>query len=138
MQESFVEKTAAEKMQIKPGRKVRLVNAPESASVALWGNQAAVPAQDLLDGPAAQGALADIIVLFAHHRADLERLLPDVPAALAPGGFAWVAYHKGTSPVKTDINRDSIWRYAQTLQMDAVSQISIDDDWSALRLKLRG
>lgn len=50
----------------------------------------------------------------------------------------WVAYHKSTSPVKTDINRDSIWRYVKTLQMDAVSQISIHEDWSALRLKPLG
>ena len=55
--------------------------------------------------------------------------------ALAPNGMIWVAYHKGTSPVKTDINRDSIWAYARTIGMDAVAQVSINDDWSAVRLK---
>jgi hypothetical protein len=48
----------------------------------------------------------------------------------------WVTYHKGTSKVKTDINRDTINAYASTLGMQGVAIISIDDDWSALRLKL--
>ena len=54
---------------------------------------------------------------------------------LAPGGALWVTYHKGTSKIKTDINRDSINAYAGTLGMQAVAIISVDDDWAALRLK---
>lgn len=125
-------KTAAEKMMIKPGRSVRLVNAPEGAAGLLGLPDGARPV-DAGGDPTAQ---ADVIVLFAHHRADLEALLPGLRPAVAPGGMIWVAYHKGASPVKTDINRDSIWAYARTVEMDAVSQVSIDDDWSALRLRL--
>jgi hypothetical protein len=51
----------------------------------------------------------------------------------------WVSYHKGTSKVKTDINRDTINAYANSLCLQGVAIISIDDDWSALRLKrIRG
>jgi hypothetical protein len=46
-----------------------------------------------------------------------------------------VTYHKGTSHVRSDINRDSIWRYAQTLGLAAVAIIAVDEDWAALRLK---
>jgi len=46
-----------------------------------------------------------------------------------------VAYHKGTSQIKTDINRDSINAYASTLGFQGVAMISINEDWSALRLK---
>jgi hypothetical protein len=38
--------------------------------------------------------------------------------------------------VKTDIHRDTINAYAQTLGLQGVAMISINDDWSALRLKL--
>jgi hypothetical protein len=38
--------------------------------------------------------------------------------------------------VKTDIHRDTINAYAKTLGLEGVAMISIDDDWSALRLKL--
>ena len=47
-----------------------------------------------------------------------------------------ITYHKGTSKTKTDINRDSINTYAQTIGLVGVAMISIDDDWSALRLKV--
>jgi hypothetical protein len=48
----------------------------------------------------------------------------------------WIAYHKGTSKVKTDIHRDSINAYALTLGMVGVAMIAINDDWAALRLKV--
>lgn len=129
------ERSIAQKMQIKPGRSVRLVNAPQNATALLSGLPEDIR---LLDEPAPGETVlpADILILFAHHRTDLETLLPDLRTAITPGGIIWVAYHKGTSLVKTDINRDSIWRYAQTIGMNAVSQVSIDDDWSALRLKV--
>lgn len=129
------ERSIAQKMQIKPGRSVRLVNAPQNATALLSGRPEDIR---LLDEPAPGETVlpADILILFAHHRTDLETLLPDLRTAITPGGIIWVAYHKGTSLVKTDINRDSIWRYAQTIGMNAVSQVSIDDDWSALRLKV--
>jgi hypothetical protein len=38
--------------------------------------------------------------------------------------------------VKTDINRDTINAYAASLGLQGVAMISIDDDWSALRLKI--
>jgi hypothetical protein len=47
----------------------------------------------------------------------------------------WVTYPKGTSKIKSDINRDSIWKYAQTIGLEAVAIFSVDGDWSALRPK---
>jgi len=38
--------------------------------------------------------------------------------------------------VKNDINRDTINTYAHTIRLEGVAMISIDEDWSALRLKL--
>ncbi len=35
-----------------------------------------------------------------------------------------------------NINRDSIAEYALSLGLEGVAIISVDDDWSALRLKL--
>ena len=44
-------------------------------------------------------------------------------------------YHTGTSKVKTDIHRDTINAYAHTPGLTGVFMISIDEDWSALRVK---
>lgn len=123
------EKPVAQKLLIKPGRKVGLVNAPQDHAELL--------------GELAGGTLVtdeslplDILVLFANDRADLEQYLPQTRERIAPGGIIWVAYHKGTSKTKTDIHRDSINDYAKTLGMEGIFIISINADWSALRLKL--
>ena len=83
------------------------------------------------------GASADVIQLFVDSRAELEDTLALAKAALSgPKGSLWVTYYKGTSKIKTDIHRDSINAYAHTLGLEGVAMVSIDDDWSALRLKV--
>jgi hypothetical protein len=77
-----------------------------------------------------------LILLFAEDKAALVKGLSDCKRLLEPGGALWVAYIKGTSTRKTDINRNSIRDYVATIGLDTVSQIAIDDDWSALRLKV--
>ena len=77
----------------------------------------------------------EAIQVFVANRAELEAQLPRLTELLAPKGMLWVSYHKGTSKVKTDINRDTINAYAKSIGLEGVAMISIDDDWSALRLK---
>lgn len=47
----------------------------------------------------------------------------------------WFAYPKGTSKIKTDINRDTIRVTAAEFGLKTVTAISIDETWSALRLR---
>ncbi len=57
-------------------------------------------------------------------------------ASLKPGGLLWLTYPKGTSQFKVDINRDSIRAYAESNGFKTVAMISVDETWSALRLKV--
>lgn len=47
----------------------------------------------------------------------------------------WVAYPNGSSRVKTDINRDILWEMLKIQNIRPVSQIALDDTWSALRFR---
>ncbi|RXK86822.1 DUF3052 family protein [Filimonas effusa] len=47
----------------------------------------------------------------------------------------WIAYPKGTSKVKTDINRDTIRETVETFGLSTVTAVSINDIWSALRFR---
>ena len=47
----------------------------------------------------------------------------------------WIAYLKQTASKATDINRDSINAYAKENGITGVAMISLDLDWSGLRLK---
>lgn len=77
----------------------------------------------------------DLVQVFVTSRKDLEAKLPLLKMVLKPKGLLWVSYPKGTSKIKADVNRDSIREYAQSIGLEAVSMISVDDTWSALRLK---
>jgi hypothetical protein len=84
---------------------VRLVDRLEQATTAL------VFADDA-------GSLRDIL---AAHRDQLAR----------PGVF-WVAYPKGN---RTDLNRDSLWPILGEYGMRPISQVAVDEVWSALRFR---
>jgi hypothetical protein len=124
------DKTIAQKLMIKEGQSVLLLNAPHGYNSVLGTLPKNTTAVKTLTRP------VDLIQLFVANRRELEEQLPKLKAALKPDGILWVTYHKGTSQIKTDINRDSINAYAHTIGMQGVSMISIDDDWSALRLKV--
>ncbi len=123
------DKTVAEKLQIKPSQKILLVNAPQGYRDLLGELPADVTVLK-------KAAAADLIQVFVVSREDLEEQLLRLKPLLAPKGLLWVTYHKGTSKRKSDINRDSIAAYASAIGLQAVAMISVDDDLSALRLKL--
>jgi hypothetical protein len=120
-------KSVADKLQIKAGKVVLTVNDPADYAVLLGKLPDGARMMTKSEQP------VDIVHVFAHNCAEMEKLLPGLKDRLKPGGFIWLSYHKGGSGVATDINRDSIWRYRQTIGLQAVSQVAINDDWSALR-----
>ena len=124
------EKTVAEKLLIKPGKKVLFVNAPQDLAELLGS----LPAGVIMLNEASEPA--DIILAFIKNRQELEEQLANLKAALDPKGALWITYYKGTARIKTNIHRDSINAYAKTLGLTGVMMISVDQDWSALRLKI--
>jgi len=77
----------------------------------------------------------DVVLLFAMNRKELEQYFPTARERMGDKGSLWVAYLKQTASKATDIHRDSINAYAKENGITAVAIISIDGDWSALRMK---
>ncbi len=123
------DKSIIQKLSVKPGSRFLLVN-PPAGYIEKLGKlpEGAV----LLSDSSCQ---VEAIQVFVANRSELEETLPQLKELLSAKGMLWVTYHKGTSSVKTDINRDTIYSYAQTLGLQGVAMISIDNDWSALRVK---
>jgi hypothetical protein len=124
------DKSIAQKLYIKPGYKFLLVNPPDGY-LAQMGELP--PGTIILSDSSCS---VEAIQVFISNRSELEAYIPRLKKLLAPKGMIWVTYHKGSSKVKTDINRDTINTYAHSIGLEGVAMISIDDDWSALRLKL--
>ncbi|HYB38361.1 MAG TPA: hypothetical protein VEF72_23290 [Mycobacterium sp.] len=66
-------------------------------------------------------------------RPDLPSLRP-VYAAAHAGRLAWVSYPKPGQP-GTDLRRDWLIRALRQYSVEAVQDVSINDTWSALRLR---
>lgn len=120
------EKTIADKMFLQNAKSLAVLN-----GAAHPGMLAQLPAQ-LID----QGTVpADVVLMFALNQKELEQYLPQAQERLGDKGSLWIAYLKQTASKATDINRDTIDAYAREHGITAVAIISIDGDWSALRLK---
>ncbi len=79
---------------------------------------------------------ADVVQIFLKSKKELEEQLPKLKTSVSPKGIIWVTYPKGTSSMKSDINRDVIRVYADGVGLEVVAIFSVDDDWLALRLKI--
>jgi hypothetical protein len=123
-------KSVAEKMYIRPGMKIGFFNVPDNLSELLG----ALPEDISLIKKPESGSL-DFMLGFIENRAMMEQKLPALATQLNPEGALWVAYHKGSSSIQTDINRDSIHEFAKTLNLKGVAMVSINKNWSGFRFK---
>ena len=67
--------------------------------------------------------------------AELDRIGVAAIRAAKHDGLLWISYPKGSSKVKTDLNRDILRGLLHKEGLDAVAMISIDDVWSAMRFR---
>ena len=119
------DKTIADKLYLKTARTLAVLNGAVNPSVA-----AQLP-EEMQD----EAAAADIVVVFALNQAELEKYWEPALSRLGDKASLWIAYLKPTAPKATDIDRDSIFAWAKERGVTGVAMISMDADWSAVRLK---
>ena len=121
-------KPVAAKLGIKPGHSVHLI-APPDGYEALLGTAVV----DAVAG--AKGGPFDAVILFIPTSATLTTHSAKAIAALKPGGLMWLAYPKKTGAMASDMYRERAWEAFSAFDWRPVSQIAIDDTWSALRFR---
>jgi hypothetical protein len=77
---------------------------------------------------------ANTLVFINNNREYLDFLEGDLNKII-PDSVLWFAYPKGTSKIKTDINRDTIRVAGEKFNITTVTAISINETWSALRFR---
>jgi hypothetical protein len=120
------------KLGIKPKQRVLILNAPEGYTEQL---NSLLPADVELVTTPTTDANFDVVHQFVRNKTEVEKDTPMSIHLVKPGGLLWISYPKQSSKVTTDINRNVLWKIFPDSDWRPVTQISIDDVWSALRFR---
>jgi hypothetical protein len=118
------DKPVAERLQVKNGRTLAVIGAPPAVGRAI-------------DAVRAKPAAADVVLAFAHDSAELKKQITHL-LKTPETAILWLAYPKLTSKLAGDLSRETVRETSAMHGLETVSQIAIDDDWSAMRLKRVG
>ncbi len=121
------DKPVAERLQVKGKRRLAVLAAPEGLEGTIGVSHARADAET-----------AEVVLLFVRDRAGFDTALPALLERVTPTAILWLAYPKLTSTHAGDLSRDTLRAAVLARGLDTVSQIAIDQDWSALRLKRLG
>lgn len=123
-------KSLVEKLGMKAGMSVALVNPPDSYFDLLDE----LPEVDFV--PSLTPSI-DFIHFFTTESAEIERQFPLLKHALSLTGQLWISWPKGSSKVETDLNENIIRELGLAAGLVDVKVAAIDETWSALKFVYR-
>jgi hypothetical protein len=120
----------AQKLGIKPGATIALVDAPDGIE------QTLAPLPEGLTLRRGNRGGREMTIWFTTSRRELERRF-DAVAKTVGEGTLWMAWPKRSSGVETDLSEDAIREVALPVGMVDTKVCAIDETWSGLRLTRR-
>lgn len=124
-------RSLVDKLGIKPGSKIAILDAPRGYRTTLGKLPAGVTVASTVRG------VFPFIHFFVFSRDILERRLPALLKALQPAGALWISWPKKASGVSTDITEDVVRAVALPTGLVDVKVAAIDEIWSGLKLVRR-
>jgi hypothetical protein len=121
--------TLAGKLRMQPGQRVLILNAPSGYVRQLEPLPEGIGLEQVPEGK------YDFVHVFVTNGAELERFGPAALQSVTYDGLFWISYPKRSSKVKTDLSRDMGWDVVANAGLRPVTQVSIDETWSALRFR---
>jgi hypothetical protein len=121
-----------QKLGIKPGMSIAVLNAPPNIDTILGELPDNVSITRWLRGH------RDLVLIFITHQVELAARVPALISAIAPNGMIWVAWPKRASKIQTDMTEDVIREIVlPTSDLVDVKVCAIDQVWSGLKLVIR-
>ena len=124
-------KPLVEKLGIKAGASVAIVNAPKGYDRILGGLPSGVTRKGNAGGP------LDFIQFFTREKRALEHRFAALARALAPAGMLWISWPKKASGVATDLTEDVIRAIGLARGLVDVKVAAVDEVWSGLKFVRR-
>jgi hypothetical protein len=121
-------KPLAEKLGLKPGQRVGLLNAPIGYAAMVGPVLKQVELVDPVRNP------ISFLHIFVMTAADARRQIKKARTLVADDGTIWISWPKKTSGWKTDVTEDTIRNAALSNDLVDVKVCAVDDTWSGLKL----
>lgn len=113
----------AKKFQLQDGQGLKLINPPAGYENYLTSEEITVADNQ------------EAVLIFTNSLAEVQQIVPPAFKSVPKDALVWVAYPKGSSGVRTDVNRDKLWDALKQTGWRPVRQIAVDHVWSALRFR---
>jgi hypothetical protein len=117
------------KLRIQPGHRVLILKAPPGYVEEMGDLPEGVQVAEQPEGT------FDFVQLFVKSLAELRSESPTAFEAVKYDGLLWISYPKKSSKLKSDLTRDVIWAEVVKTGRRPVAQVSVNDVWSAIRLR---
>jgi predicted SnoaL-like aldol condensation-catalyzing enzyme len=117
------------KLGLKPGMRALVLGAPSGYMNSL------APLPDQVEVSQNLGSTHEFVQFFATKKSDIAKSAKKLLQSATPGALVWITYPKKTSGVDSDLSREAVWAAMEGTGWRPVSQIAIDEIWSALRFR---
>lgn len=127
----YSKRSLVDKLGIKPGHRVAILNAPRGYESALGALPEGATRVASLRSP------LELIQYFTVERRELEGAFAKLKAALKDSGALWVSWPKGASKVATDLNENVVREVGLRHGLVDVKVCAVDETWSGLKFVVR-
>jgi len=126
-------KPLIEKLGIKPGFRIAIVQAPAGYDLGT------LPPGIVFSDPTS--GMLDFIQLFSRERAELVRQFPILREALSANGALWISWPKATAPkpirLATDLDENAVREIGLNNGLVDVKVVAVNEIWSGLKFVYR-
>lgn len=124
-------KPLVQKLGIKPGMRLIILNAPEDYNATLGTLPDVVEVVDTFAGS------FDFIQFFTTESARLEAEFPRLKAGLTSNGMLWISWAKKAAKIPTDLNDNIIREMGLANGLVDVKVCAVDERWSGMKFVYR-
>ncbi len=119
----------AQKLQIKAPQTLSVMNAPTGYLAKLKAELTGITVLKC------SKTKSEAVLAFVNNLAEADKFFPLAITAVKPDGLLWIAYPKGGSKSRTDVNRDRLWEATGNTGWRPVRLVALDDTWSVMRFR---